>query len=135
RPWALRPRSPQNWVSAAVESCSAPAGPMLTALGSDGEQDNSFKDGAMFRVLKTQRARRSAVAAISPFVKRSRASREIPDSLWFEPYFVGFMGLLITLMAPRAPSLDTDDLAAVQSGSWAAITGMRADLIGDEICS
>jgi hypothetical protein len=108
---------------------------MLTGPGSEGEQDNSFQDGAMFRVLKTQRARRSAVAAISPFVKRSRAAREIPDSLWFEPYFVGFMGMLITLMASRDQSLDTDDLAAVQSGSWAAITGMRADLIGDEICS
>src|SRR5262249_17467125 len=90
----------------------------------------------MFRVLKTKRARRSAVATILPLVQQSRATREIPDSVWFDPYFVGFMGVLITLTASwGARSLDTDDLAAVQSGSWADITGMRSDLIGDEICS
>jgi hypothetical protein len=90
----------------------------------------------MFRVLKTQRARRLAVATILPFVKRSRAAHDILDSLWFDPYFVGFLSMLITLTASwNARSLDTDDLAAVQSGSWAAITGMRSELIGDEICS
>jgi hypothetical protein len=31
--------------------------------------------------------------------------------------------------------LDNDDLASVQSRSWAAITGLRSELIGDEICS
>jgi hypothetical protein len=86
--------------------------------------------------LKTYQARRSAVAMIRPFVKRSRTKCEIPDSMWFDPYFVGFMGMLITLAASRSgQSFDTDDLAAVQSGSWAAITGMNADLIGDEICA
>jgi hypothetical protein len=90
----------------------------------------------MFRVLKAERARRSAVAAILPFVNGSRAKREIPDSLWFDPYFVGFLGMLITLTASwKARSLDNDDLASVQSRSWAAITGMRSELIGGEICS
>jgi len=90
----------------------------------------------MFRVFKTERARRSAVAAIRPFVNRSRAKREIPDSLWFDPYFVGFLGMLITLTASwKGRRLDNDDLASVQSKSWAAITGLRSELIGDEICS
>jgi hypothetical protein len=44
--------------------------------------------------------------------------------------------MLITLTATwTARSLGDDNLAAVQSGSWAAITGMRGELIGDEICS
>jgi len=90
----------------------------------------------VFRVLKTWQARRSAVAAILPLVEHSRASRAIPDSVWFDPYFVGFLGMLITLAASaKTGSLDTDDLAAVQSGSWADITGLRRELIGDEICS
>lgn len=63
----------------------------------------------MLRVLKTQRARRRAVTMISPFVKRSRAAREIPDSIWFDPYFVGFISMLITCgsnwdAATRCPS-------------------------------
>jgi hypothetical protein len=89
----------------------------------------------MFRVWDTFRARRSAVAAIRPFVDRSRLQTEIPDSLWLAPYFVGFLGTLITLLATRTVcALDTDDLAAVQSKSWAVITGMNAAVIGDEIC-
>jgi hypothetical protein len=90
----------------------------------------------MFRIWDTFRARSSAVAAIRPFVDRSRLQTEIPDSLWLAPYFVGFLGTLITLMAARAVgALDTDDLAAVQSKSWAVITGMNAAVIGNEICA
>ena len=90
----------------------------------------------MFRVLKSRQARRSAVATILPFVEHSRAAREIPDSLWFEPYFVGFLGMLITLTASwHTRSLGNDDLADVQSKSWAAITGLNRELIGEEICS
>lgn len=90
----------------------------------------------MFRVLKTRQARRSAVASILPFVERSRAAREIPGSLWFDPYFVGFLGMLITLTASwNARTLGNDDLAAVQSKSWAEITGLNRELIGEEICS
>jgi hypothetical protein len=90
----------------------------------------------MFRVLKTERARRSAVAAILPFVNSSRTKREIPDSLWFDPYFVGFLSMLITLTACwKGRPLGNDDLASVQSRSWAAITGLRSELIGEEICS
>lgn len=76
------------------------------------------------------------MAAILPLVNASRAKCEIPDSLWFEPYFVGFLGMLITLTAFwKARSLDNDNLASVQSRSWAAITGLRSELIGAEICS
>ena len=79
---------------------------------------------------------RSAVATILPFVERSRAAREIPDSLWFDPYFVGFLGMLITLTASwNTRSLGNDAMADVQSKSWAEITGMSSELIGDEICS
>jgi hypothetical protein len=90
----------------------------------------------MFRVWDSFRARSSAVAAIRPFVDRTRLQTEIPDSLWLAPYFVGFLGTLITLLAARSVGdLDTDDLAAVQSKSWAVITGMNAAVIGDEICA
>lgn len=91
---------------------------------------------AMFRVWNSFRARRSVVAAIRPFVEHSRLKTEIPDSLWLAPYFVGFVGMLITLIASRSVrALDTDELAAVQSKSWAVITGMDRALIGGEICA
>jgi hypothetical protein len=88
----------------------------------------------MFSVWNTFRGSRSAVAAIRPFVEHSRMQIEFPDSVWLSPYFVGFLGTLITLIASRAvQALDTDELASVQTKSWAMITGMHPALIGSEI--
>lgn len=90
----------------------------------------------MFRVWKTHAAKRSAVSAILPFVRASRLARSIPDSVWLDAYFVGFLGMLITLTASRAVrSLDNDEMGAVQNGAWCAITGMKDGLVGDEICA
>jgi hypothetical protein len=59
----------------------------------------------------------------------------LPDSVWREPYVVGFLGMLITLHATRnAGSLGAAALASAQAGAWSDITGMAANLVGEEIC-
>ena len=90
----------------------------------------------MFGLWKTYRVRRAAAAEIIPLVDGTRRRLgSIPDTTWHEPYVVGFIGVLITMIALRkAGSLGTDDLAAVQAGAWTDITGMPKDIFGEEIC-
>jgi hypothetical protein len=90
----------------------------------------------VFGLWKTYRGRRAAVAQISPLVDGTRLRLgNIPDAAWHDPYVIGFIGMLITSIATyHTGELDTDDLAAVQAGAWADITGMPGDLVGEEMC-
>jgi hypothetical protein len=90
----------------------------------------------VFGLWKTYRGRRAAVAQINPLVDGTRLRLgNIPDTAWQDPYVIGFLGMLITSIATyHTGSLDTDDLAAVQAGAWADITGMPGDLVGEEMC-
>jgi hypothetical protein len=88
----------------------------------------------MFAIWKTHRARRAAVAAIAPHVASSRRNGIVIDAAWLDPYFIGFLAMLITLCAGRAEStLGTEDLAAVQAGAWEEITGLRGHPVGQEM--
>lgn len=92
----------------------------------------------MWRMLsgiwKARRARKAAVAIIAPFVERSRRRLSgIPEAAWLDPYLVGFMVMLITLIAwRRVNALDNQMLGLVQCGAWGDITGLKADLVGEE---
>lgn len=90
----------------------------------------------MFELLKVRRGRKAAVALIAPLVERTRHRfGHIPENAWFDPYMVGFIGMLITLVANRATGgLSSQGLGIVQGEAWAAITGCRNDLIGEEMC-
>ncbi len=90
----------------------------------------------MFGLWRTYRGRRAATAQIVPLLDGTRHRLgSLPDSIWHDPYVVGFLGMLITMIATRAAgSLGRDDLAAVQSKVWAEITGASGDLFGEEIC-
>ena len=85
-------------------------------------------------LAEARRGRRAAVTTIGPLVERSRASLNgIPDIVWRDPYLVGFMLTLITIVARiESRALQDDDLSLVQSQAWQAITGMDADLIGED---
>jgi hypothetical protein len=85
---------------------------------------------------RARRGRRAATMAISPLMNKTRQRLDgLPDSVWREPYVVGFLGMLITLHATRnAGSLGTAALASAQAGAWSDITGMAANLVGEEIC-
>ncbi|WP_438278350.1 hypothetical protein [Nitrobacter sp.] len=85
-------------------------------------------------LAEVRRGRRAAVQTIGPLVERSRASLNgIPDTAWRDPYLVGFMMTLITIVARiESRNLQDRDLGIVQSRAWGAITGMDADLIGED---
>jgi hypothetical protein len=85
---------------------------------------------------RARRGRRAATTAISPLMDKTRQQLQgLPDSVWREPYVVGFLGMLITLHATRnAGSLGAAALASAQAGAWSDITGMAANLVGEEIC-
>jgi hypothetical protein len=86
-------------------------------------------------IWRGRRALKAAVTAIAPFVDHSRERlRDIPDSMWLDPYVVGFLGMLITLVAKQTSlNLGSMALAYVQARAWAEITGIEQELLGEEI--
>jgi hypothetical protein len=90
----------------------------------------------VFGLWKTYRGRRAAVVQIIPLVDGTRLRLgNIPDAAWHDPYVIGFLGMVISSIATcHTGPLDTDDLAAVQAGAWADITGIPGDLVGEEMC-
>lgn len=89
----------------------------------------------MLDIFKVRRARKAAVAVIAPHVERTRWKlRDIPDSVWFDPYVIGFLGLLITLVAQRAVAgLGQQALGLVQIDAWREITRAGNADIGEDI--
>jgi hypothetical protein len=89
----------------------------------------------MSGLWKTRRARRAAVSAIASLVERSRNRLDgIPERIWLDPYMVGFLVMLITLLAKReVDALDSQALGLAQCEAWTEITGMKSDLIGAEV--
>jgi hypothetical protein len=90
----------------------------------------------MLQLLKARRARRAAISTICPLVERSRWRLQgISAAAWLDPYMIGFMSMLITLVARQeAGNLGEDALGVVQLEAWKAITKSEADDIGAEIC-
>lgn len=91
----------------------------------------------MFGLLKVRRARKAAVALISPFVEESqrRFSSQLTEHAWLEPYMVGFMSMLISLVAEYTIGrLDSQSAGLVQLEAWQDVTGFPSHLIGEEIC-
>jgi hypothetical protein len=84
--------------------------------------------------LRVGRGRKAAVATISPLVARTRARMLIADAIWLDPYMIGFLTMLITLIARREAGITTSQaLADVQSSAWSEITGLSHETVGDEI--
>lgn len=90
---------------------------------------------SILSLWRARRGRRAAVAAISPLVQRSRSRlTELPEDIWLDPYIVGFVVMLITLIAKRnAGPLDTQALGLVQCEAWSQITGTDAALLGEQV--
>ncbi len=84
---------------------------------------------------KARQGSRAAVATVAPFVDRSRGRFSgIPDIVWLDPYLVGFMVMLITVVAKREAAISGGSaLHHAQSAAWAAITGLKSDVIGEEV--
>jgi hypothetical protein len=91
----------------------------------------------MFGLWKVRRARKAAVALIAPFVEesQSRFATQLTEHVWLEPYMVGFISMLISLVAERTTGrLDSQSAGLVQLEAWQDVTGFPSHLIGEEIC-
>lgn len=90
----------------------------------------------MLEIWKARRARKAAVATILPLIERSRfRGNQFSDSHWLDAYMVGFLVMLITLVAQRrVHSLASDALGNVQADAWQEITGLPGNLVGEETC-
>ncbi len=91
----------------------------------------------MFGLGKAARARRVAAETIGPLVDLSRQRiGPIPEDAWRDPYLIGFLGMLITLVAKVATEgrIGDDGLALAQLEAWSDITGEQDGLVGQEIC-
>ncbi|MGP9819628.1 hypothetical protein ACTZWW_06410 [Salinarimonas sp. NSM] len=127
----------------------------------------------LLELWKARAGRRAAVAALAPFVDRSRARlsarrveagvapddalppqglaalgrlggldrlaalgdvEDTSDSIWLDPYLVGFLATLITLIAKRkAGPLKEEALALVQEGAFSELTGLDGTLLAVEL--
>jgi hypothetical protein len=79
---------------------------------------------------RTRKARRAVVAAISPIVEDSRHRLGgISDVAWSDPYIIGFMVMLISIIARiQSGKISEDSLCLVQCRSWEDITAMQSEL-------
>jgi hypothetical protein len=90
----------------------------------------------MLQLLKVRRGRNAAIAAIGPLLEGSRYRLDgIPDSVFAEPYMLGFLSVLISAAAKHAvPSADPQSLGLIQAETLSRLTGISADLFGENIC-
>jgi hypothetical protein len=91
----------------------------------------------MIRLWDTARAKRAAISTIAPLVEATRARLGgIPPAAWQEPYLLGFMSMLIALVAMHhvRGRLGSDQLGLIQLDALARIAGVQDDRIGERIC-
>lgn len=83
---------------------------------------------------RSRRARLAAEGAISPLVEKSRLRLgAIPDAAWSDPYIIGFMMMLITIIARmEVGRIDSETICHVQAKAWLDITGQESP-IGEEV--
>lgn len=90
----------------------------------------------MLQLWKARRGRKAAVALIAPFIERSRATLGgIPESVWSDPYLIGFLSMLASLEArEEAGSMRSYALGLVQCEALAELSGHEAGALGEKIC-
>jgi hypothetical protein len=83
---------------------------------------------------RSRRARLAAEATILPLVEKSRLRLgAIPDAAWSDPYIVGFMMMLITIIARmEVGRIDSETICHIQAEAWQNIT-KQENPIGEEV--
>lgn len=90
----------------------------------------------MRQIFYSWTARRAAVATIAPLIRVSTRLRgPVPEHAWGNPYLIGFLTMLISMIAiaRTGARLDSDALGVVQMRAWHDITGLPDDRIGEEL--
>ena len=86
--------------------------------------------------LRASYARRAAVRTLSPYMEQTRQRHlHALDAIWRRPYVIGYLSMLITLVALNSVRrrLDRDELGLVQIEAWGQLTHSPDDSIGDDI--
>jgi hypothetical protein len=85
--------------------------------------------------LRSRRARKTAVATISPIVEQSRQRLGgISDDAWSDPYIIGFVVMLISVIARLEVGRIADRaLCRVQSQAWQEITSMQGGAVVEDL--
>lgn len=84
---------------------------------------------------RKRKARKAAVAAITPLVEASRQRLGgISDATWSDPYIVGFLVMLISIMARmESGRISADAMCTVQWRAWEDITTLETDVIAEQL--
>jgi hypothetical protein len=84
---------------------------------------------------RTRKARSAAVAAISPILDQSRHRLGgVPDAAWSDPYIIGFMIMLISIIARiETGRIAGDSLCKVQRKAWEDITRTNSNMMIEEM--
>lgn len=84
---------------------------------------------------RVRKARKAAVAAISPIVENSRYRLgQIPDAAWSDPYMIGFMVMLISIIARiESGRLGQNSMSLVQCKAWEDITFTKSDVMAEDL--
>jgi hypothetical protein len=84
---------------------------------------------------RKRKARRSAVATISPIVEGSRQRLGgISDIAWSDPYVIGFLVMLISIVARLESSrISGNSLCVVQCRAWEDITASASDMMAEQL--
>jgi hypothetical protein len=84
---------------------------------------------------RARKARSAAVAAISPILDQSRHRLGgVPDAAWSDPYVIGFMIMLISIIARmEAGRIANHSLCKVQRKAWEDITRANSDVMIEEM--
>lgn len=90
----------------------------------------------MIQFFRAWRARNAAVEVIESWLTKSRRRLGgIPESAWLDPYIVGFLTMLISLIATHSVGgLRSQTVGNVQAEAWRRLTGCSSELIGERIC-
>ncbi|MEO1066281.1 MAG: hypothetical protein AAFW47_02755 [Pseudomonadota bacterium] len=84
--------------------------------------------------LKARKAKAAAIAAVAPFVERSRLAFDEAAINLDAPYAAGFVTVFITNAAvERVQTLNEDMMGDVQTGVWWRLFGVDPDLAGQKI--
>ena len=84
---------------------------------------------------RQRRARKAAVAAIAPIVEGSRQRLGgISDIAWSDPYVIGFLVMLISIIARmESGRISADSMCTVQWRAREDITAAESDIIAEQL--
>jgi hypothetical protein len=118
-------------------------------IGKTGEQGKNSDQACLYEAIgmwclmlqwaldfsRTRKARRAAVAAIAPIVEGSRQRLGgISDVAWSDPYIVGFLVMLISIVARlESGKISGDALCLVQCRAWEEITATESDAMAEQL--